>query len=201
MFKMNSLSIVGAILSTCSLGFGAEFCSLQVFVNDASGHNTSVAVVVEEQNGRRNEQVTTNGVARFCNLGIHAVSVTVGKSRCGQVLISDVPLEWDESRTLSVGYDARLCRDEWMPVAACAFLFRFVDKSDKPMSNTSLVLTRPYAKTILSDSFGRVFVRVPAGRELNAVATSSDNTSKSVAIPCTRENQRVERFVVMGASN
>lgn len=174
----------------------ADFCSLQVNVEDSSGRAQRVLVAVEEETGRRTETWAVNGTARFCDLGIHPVTVFVGRFWCSQVVVRNVPLEWGESRALSVGYDARLCKEEGRPRAECQFLLRFVNENSKPIS-VRLNASEPFKTELDSDDFGRMFLRIPAHKDLTGLASALGYMPTEVHLPCNSQNLRIERKVVL----
>jgi hypothetical protein len=173
-----------------------DYCSLTVRVTDPAGREVEARVSVEERNGRSLEHDNKAGGIRFCDLGITPVTVTVGDPNCDQVIVKDVPLQWGRTSEVSVIYDRKPCLIDSPPVAACQFLLRFVDSRRKPAGGVSLKIATPYEGTENGDNFGRILVRIPAGQDLRAVATLSGYRPAEVQIPCTRENQKLERYVM-----
>jgi hypothetical protein len=194
---MNKLIFAASLLFVAEALHAAGYCSLSVRVENPSGKEVEARVVIEEQNGWKTERTTTRGVARFCGLGVTPVSVTVGDAACNQVVVRNVPLEWNETRILSVTYDEAPCLVESLPVAACAFLLRFVSVEREAIGSVSFKTERPFTEFHSSDEFGRIFVKIAAGQELLGTASASSHTSTQVRIPCISKNQRLEEIVVM----
>jgi hypothetical protein len=178
----------------------AEYCSLQVTVTAPSGKPVEERVVVEESNGWKAEQTSQHGIAKFCGLGIHSVSVTVGDGGCNQVIVRNVPLLWGETTHLPITYDDAPCKGETLPVAACAFLLRLIDEKRQPVKAVSLDEQKPFSKSYRGDEFGRVLIRIAAGQQLVAVASAKDYKPTLVSIPCESKNKRLEQIVVLERS-
>lgn len=158
-------------------------------------------MIVQERDGRRVEQESQSGGARFCDLGITPVTVTVGAPQCNQVTVRNIGLEWGKTANVSVIYDNRPCLVDNPPVAACQFLLRFVDAGRKPVAGVSVSTQDPGGRTEKADEFGRLLIRIPANEELRAVGTAPGYGRSEVRIPCSSENQRVERYVVLRRSS
>lgn len=174
-----------------------DFCSLIVKVRSPQGKEVEALVVVEEHDGRRIEQQNRLGGLRFCDLGIMPVTVTVGHPACNQVVVRNVPLDWGETTTLPITYDQEPCLIDSPPVAACKFLFRFIDLQHNFVKGVSLKTQTPYEEVLKADEFGRLMMRIPAGQELLGATSSNGYSTAVVKISCTTENERVERYVTL----
>ncbi len=181
----------------------AGYCSLAIKVSDPAGKEVEARVIVQERDGRRVEQESQSGGARFCDLGITPVTITVGAPQCNQVIVRNVGLEWGKTANVSVICDRRPCLSDAPPVAACQFLLRFVDAGHKPVAGVSVRRQDPGdgTGTEKADEFGRLLVRIPANEALRAVGTAPGYGRSEVRIPCSSENQRVERYVVLRRSS
>lgn len=185
-----------AVTSFCA----DSYCSLIVKV-ESTASQIERAVVVEEEDGWKTEHQTVMGQVTFCGLGIRPVSVTVGRPGCNQVVVRDVPLNWNETRELRVIDNQSGCQTERMPVAACAFLLRFVRPDHSPVSGVSFTALMPYPRDFSADEFGRVFVRIGAGQELSGEATAGGYSSEAVKIRCVSKNQWLEQIVTLRANS
>jgi hypothetical protein len=162
-----------------------------------AGAAVEARVVVREADGHLISNSTRQGAATFCALGTTPVSVSVGDEACNQVTVRNVPLEWNKTRTLSVIYDEAPCQIDRPPVAACAFLLRFVDFNRHPMAAVPFEALKPFPETLQADDYGRVLVRVAAGQELIGAARLTGYEPLSVDIPCTTDNIDVERVLTL----
>ena len=194
---MSNLLYAPSILLAASTLHAAAYCSLNVKVESPSGKEVDTRVLVVEQNGWKAELTTRHGPAKFCGLGINPVSVTVGDAGCNQVIVRNVPLSWNETRNLSVTYDDAPCLIDTPPVAACAFLLRFVATNHDTIGAVSFNAQKPFAKSDRSDEYGRVFVKIAAGQELFGIASASGYKPGQISIPCISKNQRLEQVVVL----
>jgi hypothetical protein len=138
------MRLLTAILAFCLSASGADYCSLIVKVTDPHGNEPEVAVSVRERDGRFTRQDNAQGGVGFCNLGITPVEVTVGSPACNQTIVRNVPVDWAEERKITILYDPSPCMVDRPPVAACAFLFRFVDTQGEPLSGARFEVEKPY---------------------------------------------------------
>ena len=198
---MNKLLYVPSILLAATSLHAAAYCSLSIKVETPSGKEVETRVVVEEEHGWRTERTTRRGQARFCGLGIKPVSVTVGAAGCNQVVVRNVPLRWSETRNLSVIYDEAPCLVDTLPVAACAFLLRFVSPDNDPVGGVSFKVQTPFAESYRGDEYGRVFMRIAGGQQLFGVSSASGYKPTEIMIPCVSKNQRLEQTVVLEKSD
>jgi hypothetical protein len=193
-----ALSIV--ILNAARLS-AADYCSLEVRVVAPSGKPVETRVVVVEMNGRKAERTSGTELTKFCGLGVSPVSIAVGDAGCNQVVVRNVPLRWRETTHLSVMYDDTPCLGEDIPVAACAFLLRFVDGQLDPVGAVSFEEQKPFLESRRGDEFGRVFVRIAAGQELVGVASAKGYKSAKVSLFCESKNQKLEQLVALERSS
>jgi len=178
-----------------------DFCSLIVKVRGPQGEQVEALVTVEEHDGRRIEQTNKPGGAKFCDLGIRPVTVAVGHPACNQVIVRNVPLEWGQTRIVSVIYDREPCLIDAPPVAACQFLFRFIDSQHNFLNGVSLKTETPYEEVHKADEFGRLLMRIPAGKALLGIASANGYGSAEVRIPCVTKNRTVEQYVTLARSD
>jgi hypothetical protein len=175
--------------------FGADYCSLAVNVIDPSGREVNTRISVREQDGNVTEHENVQGGAKFCNLGITPVTVTVGSPSCNQTIVRNVPVSWGTERRVTVLYDRSPCMIDEPPVAACQFLLRFVDAAGEPMIGVRFEMQKPEKQSLKGDRFGRVLVRIPASQEMHGVATHRAFLPAEVTLPCVAQNQILERYV------
>lgn len=64
--------------SLAASALGQTYCSLVIRVVDYNDREINADIKVTEKNGRLTQQENEAGGARFCNLGIQPVTVTVG---------------------------------------------------------------------------------------------------------------------------
>lgn len=193
----SSLAHIVAFLLAGPAAHAAGYCSLMVRVMSPAGSAVEARVVVREADGHLISNSTRQGTAAFCALGTTPVSVSVGDEACNQVTVRNVPLEWNKTRTLSVIYDEAPCQIDRPPVAACAFLLRFVDLNRHPMAAVPFEALKPFPETLQADDYGRVLVRVAAGQELIGAARFTGYEPLRIDIPCTTDNIDVERVLTL----
>ena len=180
-----SLICCAAILT--SVADAESFCSLNVTVR-SSIPTESIKVVVEEESGRKIEKRAVEGKVSFCDLGIRPVTVVVGSPGCSQGIVRNVPMKWNESRSLAVWHDNTLCQGEAMPVAACDLLFRIIGQERRPVSLAAIELTSPVPKVLSADEYGRAFLRITAGQIAEGRVVAEGFSSESVKVECTFKN-------------
>jgi hypothetical protein len=175
----------------------ASYCSLIVNVDaqrSASVHDP-ISVVVEEESGQKTERLLRRNPVEFCGLGIRPVTVTVGPPGCNQVVVKNVPVVWNKTRTLSIAYDDSPCWSDSIPAAACTFLFRINGAGDRPLPSASLILRGPVAENEHADDYGRILVTVPAGQEFVGMVSASGYQSVQISIPCVSDNRIFEKVL------
>ncbi|MBI4465571.1 MAG: hypothetical protein HY647_12780 [Acidobacteria bacterium] len=194
------------IYCMCLVGFttalrAETYCSLVVKVFNFAGRDVSPStyIAVEERDGQRRENKGEEGGTRFCGLGITPVSVTVRAPMCPHhMVIRDFPLEWDETKTLSVIYDFEPCTIKDGIFTGCRFVFRIVDSLGNPIKGASLKVQSPYERTLEADEFGRILARgVGFGKELVGTGIAEGRDPVELTIPCTGEKYWVEEKVTM----
>ena len=189
--------IVGSLMLLIGLLQGADnYCSLVVGVQRINVSEEAL-VTVEEEDGTTQHLATSGGEAKFCNLGIRPVLVTVGRPGCNQVIVKDVQLNWNYSRRIRVIYDQSGCNVDAPPVAACAFLFRFVDSGRQPVRGVALRTREPFPGVYSADEYGRIFLRIAAGQELVGEGSAPSYQVKNIRTPCVSKNVWFEQIVVL----
>lgn len=194
---MTRFIVAVLLLLICSKLHASDRCSLVVKVTDPKGNPVLVPVLVEEENNPSVQQESRGGIVKFCGLGITPVNVVVGRPGCNQVVVRSVPLQWGRTTVLPVIYDREPCIFDAPPSAACVFLFRFYDNQGQVISGVLFDMQSPRVQTVKSDEYGRVFLTLTAGQQLEATARAPNRISTRLSIPCTSENQRVERRVTL----
>lgn len=180
-----------------SNSWSADYCSLVVKVIDRQGRDTEAWVTVEERDGRRLREENAPGGVRFCDLGILPVTVMVGDPACNQVIVRNVPLEWQETRELRILYEREPCLVDRAPVAACGILYRFADPGGNWIRGVSVTVESPRPEKLEGDSFGRVLLRIVAEEELRALAAAEGYRPAELRLTCTRQNAWVEQKVTL----
>jgi len=180
--------------------FAKDHCSLVVKAVDSEGREVEADVVVTERDGRRIERENRPGGVKFCDLGITPITVTVGSPECNQVVVRNVPLRWGETRIVSVIYDDRPCLVDPPPVAACQFLFRFIDTQHNFVKGVSLKTQTPYEEVHKADDFGRLLMKIPAGQQLLGMAAANGYGPAEVRVPCVTNNRKVEQYITLTKS-
>jgi hypothetical protein len=176
---------------TPALALAQEECSLVVRVVSESGLRPSgVSVKLEESGGRFQAAVTdSHGEARFCGLGIRGVTVTVG-GQCNQVVVSNIPLTWGQTRTVSVFYDRGPCLVDSPTAPGCSVLLRFSDERGNliPEVHFDPPLDRPARER--TDAYGRAMVHLKPSEELHINATSPGYNPERVGLTCPINSTR-----------
>jgi hypothetical protein len=134
---------------------------------------------------------------KFCDLGIVPVTVMVGDPACNQVIVRNVPLEWQQTRELRILYEREPCLIDRPPVAACSILYRFADPGGKWIRGISVQVDRPRPEKLRGDVFGRVLVSIAADEELRAFAAAHGFLPAELRLSCTPKNSWVEQKVTM----
>jgi hypothetical protein len=189
------------LLTGASAVASPEYCSLVVRVHNAGGVALSgIQIVVSELSGVVTVGNTTeNGEAQFCGLGVLGATIKVGRSTCNQVLVQNVPLAWDSTREVNVTYVT--CPIESPTVIPpCSVVFRFRDENEKWISNVSFTPPVPRAPTLVSDSFGRVMVRMETGEELHLMTLHAGYASEKLDLLCDNALIGQERLVTLRKS-
>jgi hypothetical protein len=162
------------------------YCALTVQVVAPNGRHPEASVEVLEKSGRKIEKdQPPGGVARFCDLGILPVTVTVGLKDC-EVVVRDVYLKWREPYTLNVSYDPENCMDEALPSSLpnCKFLIRVNDSKSEWISGAVLRFEDSQRSSITTDKWGRVFFVVRTGTELRGSVTADGFVSQDFSVGC-----------------
>ena len=184
-----------AILSAAC--FGQEFCSLAVEVPSAAN---GIYVFVYEADGGVQVELTKEGIARFCGLGIRPVDIRVGRD-CAPVTITGVMLRWGETRHLRVLYSDGQCMQDRSVLAqspVCFLLLRFrVDEAKGPPVAGVVIQPSGSSKELKSDQWGRVMLSMRKDEDFHAVATSAGFASETIDFACTMVGWEGERIVVL----
>ena len=195
-------TVISSVLLFClatSL-YASDHCSLIVRVSDPKGTTVTARIAVEEREGTTWREDSQSGSASFCGLGITPVTVSVGGPSCNQVIVRNVLLQWGMTTVLPVIYNREPCLVDAPPIAACVFLFRFVDSEGRAISGATVRVRSPRQEVLKGDEYGRVFTTIAAGQDLQATGLATSFASTDLEIPCTSENLRVERRVKLGAA-
>ena len=180
------------VLITCITAFPAiaeDYCSLRVRVLSPDGSLAPAVVSVEEADGRRLVR-SPNADSTFCDLGAKPVTVKVGADgTCNQVVVRNVPIEWQEPYLLTVMQDRKPCL--WdpppSPVPVCTIVYRISD-SKGWVGGAKIRVIKPFEENLTTDGHGRAAVKVRERAEVLATITSGNARSENVS--CHRAGLR-----------
>lgn len=195
---MRTISLLMGAFGITWSSWSADYCSLVVKVLNREGQETEAWVTVEERDGRRLREENAPGGLRFCDLGILPVTVMVGDPACNQVIVRNVPLEWQQTRELRILYDREPCLIDRPPSPVCEFVLRFANAEGNWVKGVSLTVKGgPHERQIAGDTFGRIHVAVPIREERLVVATANGYQAEELRLPCTPENLLTERKITL----
>jgi hypothetical protein len=185
-------------LASASAAAQTTYCSLRVRALSPDGRRPAASIVVEEKSGRKIEKDQESADVSFCDLGILPVTVTVGDKGCNQVVVKDVPLEWQEPYLLVVTYDVEPCvRETPRTFPTCQVLLRVSDAAGhwlkaslKPDGGGAIQET---------DDAGRARVVMKLDQKLQGGVTSTGHTEKRISLECSRDKLIQEEIVVLGS--
>jgi hypothetical protein len=167
----------------------ADYCSLAVRVLSPDNRRpVEVPVSVREKGGRVVEKETTTEDVKFCDLGISPVTVTVGNDTCNQVVVHDVPLDWNEQYLLNVTYDPEPCMPEQppAPVPVCRVLFRVSDSKGNWIEKASIHFRGSGLPPMETDRSGRALQVFNVGDRVTGTVDSRGFASKPFSVSCSR---------------
>jgi len=201
-FLALSLIVLGGAESVAS-----EICSLTVSVVGPGGNplKKEVTVEVREATGRVESARTNKGRASLCGLGVSPVDVTVGAEsyRC-QVVVRNVPIQWDVAAELTVTYDFRPCSsteaagDHAYGIAngvfSCSALVRVFDERGMGVLGTLTVARRAPQQ---SDQYGRIMVSFRSDETGRSVVDAVGFKPRSINLKCLSPGSFEEIIVVL----
>ena len=195
--KPIQLSIL--LLMCCAVLSGQAFCPLVVSVVNLSGSPVSgVPVTVEEASGRTVREVTRDGVARFCDLGVSNVSVAVGASSdCNYVVVRNVQLAWLITKETKVMRDPVGCREDLPPLLLCNVLLRFKDETGHWQPDVVFSVPIKRLAGARSDSFGRVMIALANHEDVHAIAVKDGFSPQTIDLSCPAASVEKERIVTL----
>ena len=188
-----------AINLTCVVAqsLPGHYCSLVVSVVDEKGQETEDTVVVVDSQGNETEYTGRPGRAHFCALGILPVTIRVGKpNSCNYTVISNVPLEWQLERHVTVRKESRPCLRTPVPLPKplCQVLIKVLGPAERrPASLVQVNAPRP--QRLHPDQEGRVLALVGVGESFEATVSVGDGSRMAVATKCTLETPLIELTV------
>ena len=178
-----------AVLSYWGACAAEPYCSLHVEATAPNGKRPVVLVKVIEPNGRTTTKFQRSQDVQFCNLGILPVTVQVGPDNsCNEVVVHEVPVQWQEPYHLKVTYDPCAERAPRFPspeMVGCEFLFRVTDTAGGPIAG-AFVQIQPSSIKEDTDAYGRALVGVKVG-DFTAAISASGYTEQTFRTSCTRE--------------
>lgn len=179
---------------TAHVGMAHSHCSLVVEVVNPAGRNTPANVTVTEPaTGRMHSQNADSGTARFCDLGILPVRVSVGHEACNQVVINNQQLSWGKTTTVSVIYDREPCLNDPPATGGCSILLRIVDEHTVavPGAVISIAKRSPFK----SDQFGRVLVGITGATTHRAIVSGKGFSEAEVELQCKPVRKMSEQMI------
>ena len=171
------------------------YCSLAVEVVNSDGAKVSgVQVTVAERSGRLAFARTTNGEARFCDLGLYRVMVTVGsEGSCNHTVVSNVPLTWGITIRKRVEHDTRICTvDGPTPIFPCRILLRFSDESGGGLSGVKFLPPLPNSSDKQSDEYGRAIVMMKSAEHVETLAQRDGYATAPIDLTCRGRSGLIE---------
>jgi hypothetical protein len=197
------IAVLGVILAFTGLMEAKEFCSLVVQLHDRGGSAVETRVNVQDSAGRAVSTQVEGTEARFCNLGILPVTVTVGKEvSCNQVVVKNVPLRWGTTSTLDLIYDRAPCLQDLAPPPkpVCEIMFRIGRSDCKPVSSALIRLEKPNAESVAADPFGRVHIWAEHGTSIRGTVVAQGYEAAYIDTPCDQEHRKQEKSVLLRPS-
>ena len=166
---------------------GADYCSLTVQVISPAGERPEAPVSVREKDGRTIDKIQEAEDVRFCELGILPVTVTVGgDGACNQVVVREVPVQWNASYKLTITYDPEPClKDLVRPsVPTCRVLFRVADSNGNWIPGASI---RPSGaiKVRDTDGAGRSMVVIKSNEQIKGIVVAKGYAQADFALRCS----------------
>ena len=187
------------LLLTSTASSAADYCSLTVQVSDGHGnHPTGISVTVVEGNGRTEAGVTKDGVAKFCDLGLSSVDITVGEADgCAEVVVRNVDMSWGVEKTVGVIHNRDYCNEDEIHAVGCSTLLRFIDQDGKSIPDVRLDPPIGMDQNAHSDSHGRALITMRAGQSMKTQARSKGKRPESVEVGCNPPSSRKEVLVTL----
>ncbi len=186
-----------ALCATATLG-APSYCAFEVNIRNASGSPSANAPVEMVSGGRHLAVAMTNkqGLARFCDAPLQGVDFAVGVRDCGVVLVKGVKLTWPETREVFITYDNGHCSGELIFPNSCQLLLRVHDEEGRPLEGAEID-SGPSTPSV-SDDFGRIFLLVKSGENLEGVLKMEGREPVRISEHCVRDDERdFEKSVVL----
>jgi hypothetical protein len=180
------------------------YCSLTVRVLYPDGQEADALVSVEENSGRVAKQRLQSGEVRFCDLGAFPVTVKVGvDGMCNQVVVRNVPVGWNKSKSLTVTYDVDACLIETPPPPSpvCRTVFRIADASGNWVSTASIRLSNPTLSVLGVDEFGRSSILSRAGDQIAGLVEAPGYEPQSFHLSCPESQPVREEHIRLRAKH
>jgi hypothetical protein len=195
LFQMIAIGWAGLVsVGASAIASAQDYCSLIVRVANASGCKRSGDwVKLNEGDAHVEIESTIDGEVRFCNLGIRAVTVTVGRYECNQVVVRNIPLSWGSERIVNVVYDNQPCYVDPPHSPGCSVLLRFVNEQWKSIPEVQLDPPINKSKTDRSDKYGRAMVWLQLDDKLLITARSPGFSPEKLEVKC---NDTIPEMVI-----
>jgi hypothetical protein len=193
------MKILAMALFAVAAAFAEDYCSLIVEVVNSNGQPVSGQTVeVFERDGRAVSAVTTNGEARFCDLGVLPVTIRV-IAGYDQPSVENTLLSWMQTRKVRITYDDTRRRpvQDWL----CSILLRFRDEEGKWIPDVALNPSLPKSPNLRSDSFGRAMLHLDYTEEVHVTSEHAGYVSEKIdTVKCTSFWPESERIVTLRRS-
>ncbi|MEW5980533.1 MAG: hypothetical protein AB1898_32510, partial [Acidobacteriota bacterium] len=146
--------VLASLLWLVPIALGEDTCSLHVIVVSPKGTEVEATVKVTEKNGRVIERENELGGAKFCDLGISSVTVSVGgEGACNGVTVHNVRLRWATTTLVRVIYDWEPCSSDFPPppVPLCRTLLRIRNSKEEWLSGAEVKVNTPFQHRYSAD--------------------------------------------------
>jgi hypothetical protein len=193
-----TLSVLSMLTTKPSAYAQAEYCSLVVKVQDSKGVPVDVRVHISKSDGSVLDELTSeDGTARFCDLGVAPVTVSLGSADCKLLTLRNVYPEWRTEKKLVVTYDP--CHSEGgdaIPSRACHVLIRAVGQDGVGLPDARVTLNLP-AKIDPTDRFGRAFFKLAHNVEVIGNVGKMGYINGHFSFRCVSDATAVDKVVVL----
>lgn len=190
--------VICILLGGVPAAFAADYCSLVVRVLSPDNKRFfQVLVSVQEESGRVTRKEADSEDARFCDLGISPVTVTVGEDACNQVVVRNVPLEWEEEYILRITYDREPCMQSPPPrlYPVCRLLFRIADSTGNWLQKASVTFAGGRFPKAETDHAGRIMVVPRKGERVTGTVAATGYSNKTFSGACPGSDRSYDEEV------
>jgi len=165
-------------------------CDLTVLLRDYNGRKTNARVSIQKDDLLLFTDISKDGIARFCDIGMKEISVIVGDDHCGQVIIRRLPV--GEGIPLELPVVFSNCHG-FTVQTSCSYLIRFVGQTGSPLPNLHI---QAGSQRFETDTYGRIWLMIGPGRSVTLIPPDRWRLRESGHIKCNRAGEDAERTVV-----